>query len=149
MAIMHGVAGACFTLGWFVFADGAWFANRNTSTKYEFVECLPGIFCLLAMIMLMFVNHTAIQGPSDDGFGFGGGESAPEDVMRHKILFFISTLVFLAGLTVAIWMQAAKYKHSDNWWPGLALILQCVALMASSFCLGAAKMTKPPEDNMF
>jgi O-antigen/teichoic acid export membrane protein len=148
MAVLHAAAGAFFSIGWFIFADGAWFAANRNNTKFEFVECLPGIFSMLAMILLLFVNLKAIQGGSGDDM-FGGGGYSPEDTMRHKILFFFAAIVFLAGFTVAIWLQAAKYKSGDNYWPGLALLLQVVCFVASSCCIGGNSLKKPQDDGGF
>ena len=43
MGVFHAAAGALFAIGWFLFADGAAEAKKDDATKYEFVECLPGI----------------------------------------------------------------------------------------------------------
>lgn len=147
MGVLHAAAGALFAIAWFVFADGAWWSKNRTSTTFEFVECLPGILCVVALLMMLAVNMDAIQGGGDGDMFGGGGSVMPEDTMRHKVLFFFGALVFLSGLTVAVWLQAAKYKNSDNWWPGLALLLQCLAMMGSSFCLAANKLVKKNDDD--
>jgi hypothetical protein len=150
MGVFHAAAGALFTIGWFIFADGAAEANKTEKDKYEFVECLPGILCMVAMVMMLVVSIESISdngGGDGDMFGGGGGATDADAVMRHKVLFFFAAMVFLSGLTVAVWLQAAKYKGSDNWWPGVALTLQALCFMGSSFCLGASKLTKPRQDD--
>jgi len=142
MGALHAASGACFAIAWFIFADGAYSAGQSAETQYKFVEWLPGLLCIVAIILFTFVDVTQFQ---QGGGGLMGGMATPEEQMRAKMLFFFAAIVGLAGVTVAIWMWAQNYNDSSKSWPGAALLLQCVMLLTSGGLLVGTKMQKPSD----
>lgn len=144
MGGFHAASGAFFAIAWFLFGDGAYSAGLMAGTSYKFVEWLPGLLCIVAMVLFAFVDTEQLQ---QSGNGIYGGFSTPEDQMRQKILFFFASIVALAGVTVAIWMLAQNYNTSDKSWPGVALLLQSFALIASAGLLVGSKIKRSTDDD--
>lgn len=128
--ILFGLAGASCAIAWFVFFDGLTFAERD-GLPYNFVMWLPGIFSLLATFVFMFADPRDLS--SDDSadmmmMGGGGGGSSDEKANKARIIFFLGACLSLAALSVAIWKITDTYSSSSESWPGVALILQSLAL---------------------
>lgn len=144
MGLWHVAAGGIFAIGWFVFFDGLALARMHGIEPYKFVQWLPGILCLLAMFMFAFVDAKAIQGGNDDDM-FGSTDSS--SVYKAKVIFFLAAFVALGALSIAVWQMSSTYTGSDTW-PGVALALQCVALITCTGFLFVARYRKSTDDMM-
>lgn len=142
MGGLHAASGACFAIAWFIFADGAFSAGQGSGKQYKFVEWLPGLLCVVALILFTFVDVSQFQ---QSGGGLMGGMATPEEQMRAKMMFFFAAIVGLAGVTVAIWMWAQNYNDSSMSWPGAALLLQCVMLLSSAGLLVGTKVKQSSD----
>lgn len=134
-------AGAFFAIAWFVFFDGLTFASRY-SLPYTFPMWLPGIFGVLATIVFLFANPRDIQGEDDWGMG---GVADEDSQNRAKLIFFLGAVLCLAGLSVAIWKLTDTYPNSGTSWPGVALLLQSLALMTMNGLITAGRAQKDEE----
>ena len=128
MGALHGAAGVFFAMSWFLFADGFIFA-RDDGKPFEFMMWLPGILTLVALFMMLLVNPEHISGsPGDDFFSSGFDDASAQ---KAKIIFFLSNVFSLAGISIAIWKMSDTYNTSGATWPGVALMLQCVSMMVA------------------
>lgn len=146
MGTLHGVAGVFFAMSWFVFADGL-ISARQDGKPYEFMMWLPGLLSVLSLFLILMVNPDQVMGsPSDDfmGTGFDNG-----DEQRAKVLFFVAAVFALAGVSVSIWKMSDTYNKSEATWPGVALLMQCVAMMASSGFLFKAGAKSSDQTGFF
>jgi hypothetical protein len=129
MGALHGASGVFFAISWFLFADGLIFA-RDDNKPFEFMMWLPGILCVVSLVLMLMVNPDHIAGsPSDDFMSSGFDDS---EAQKAKILFFISSVLSLAGVSIAIWKMSDTYNTAGATWPGVALLMQCVSMMASA-----------------
>ena len=146
MGLWHVGSGAVFAIGWFIFFDGLAIAKKPSHDHpYQFVAWLPGILSCLAMFMFSFIDAKALRGDDDmDMFGGGGDQSAE---FRSKIIFFFASFIGLAGISVGVWQLSAEYTGKDTW-PGIALVLQCVAILTSCGLLFMARFQKKEDELM-
>mmetsp|Transcript_74732 Transcript_74732/g.86768 ORF Transcript_74732/g.86768 Transcript_74732/m.86768 type:complete len:146 (+) Transcript_74732:33-470(+) len=139
----YAAAGAVFAAAWFVFFDGLTFAARD-DLPYAFPMWLPGIFCLVACIVFMLASPKDVQGEED----FMGGMTDDDAQNRAKVIFFLGSVFCIAGLGVAIWKLTDTYPNSGSSWPGAALVVQSILLIASNGLIIAGR-AQPNEDSIF
>ena len=151
MTLLHISSGAAFAIAWFIFIDGAVMASRGgADTTYRFVEYLPGILNLAAMVLLGFVNPAAFQqGGGETDFMMGGGGDDQRQHMAARSVFFMAVCVSLAGFSIAVWMLSTRYSTAADSWPGIALTLQCCGLMGSGGLPLAARSANKREEETF
>ncbi len=148
MTILHALAGSCFSLSWFLFADGLAKANEITdaSKHFTFVMWLPGLLCMIMIALMALVDISALQGASDDSNMMMGGYTDESTNQKARVLFFVAATFGLAGMSVAIWKMADTYNSSDDSWPGVALLLQVIVMMATCAFLVGARTKKTSDD---
>lgn len=136
-------AGAAFSCAWFAFFDGLTIASRD-GLPYEFQMWLPGILCLMATVVFMFADPKDIQGEED----FMGGMTDETKQNRAKIIFFMASVLCLAGLSVAIWKLSDTYPNAGTSWPGVALLLQSLLMLIMNGLILAGR-AQSNDDGVF
>jgi hypothetical protein len=149
MGLLHISSGAAFALSWFLFIDGAIFAHRGgPAFEYQFVEWLPGVLNLVAMVLCGFVNIDAFkEGGGESAMMMGGGGDDEKRNVAARSVFFMAVCVSLAGLSIAVWMLSTRYSGAGGAWPGIALLLQCCGMMSSGGLLMAARAQDAPQES--
>ena len=140
MGKLHGAAGVFFALSWFLFADGLIFA-RDDGVPYVFLMWLPGILCMVSLVLILLVNPDKIAGSGDDYFSTGFSDAEEQ---KAKILFFLASFVAVSGISIAIWKMSDTYNTAGATYPGVALLLQCVSMIIAMALL--FKAGKGPSD---
>lgn len=141
--VLYASAGVIFAVAWFIFFDGLTFAARY-NLPYAFPMWLPGILSIVASIIFMFANPKDIQGEDD----FMGGMTDDDAQNRAKLIFFLGSVLCLAGLGVAIWKLTDTYPNSGTSWPGAALVLQSIFLIGFNGLVIAGR-AQPDEESIF
>ena len=131
MSALFAASGAIFAASWFVFFDGFVIASRggfvdgDTSTyfhaePFNFLMFLPGLLALLALAVLACVKPEHIVNDESDesieliggGGAFGGDEESA--VIRSKVLFCISFVIFFTGLGLGVWKLIDPYTQGTT-----------------------------------
>ncbi|EFA84152.1 transmembrane protein [Heterostelium album PN500] len=148
--VLAFLAGAFFSIGWFIWIDGHVYENhRNRETdgfgpSIQWVYYLPGIFATVALVMTNIVNIESLSGSS---FLSDEGTST-----KIRIWLFLSFAISFGCVAAAIWIMAAVFmpphnKNSDAEYPGIALTVQNVMIFISSLTLMYSKSRR--EENEF
>lgn len=155
MGVLHGLSGALYIAGIFVFVDGALQSKDKYLSPYIGVDCLPPLLCFLGMLCFAMCNINKIAAPADGddadymAMGYGGGAdegSGACAVAVARVLFFAGTFLMLAGFGVGIWRLVVPYKHHS--WSGWALVLQSVIHMLAAAALKGGERAGQPAPAM-
>ncbi|KAJ2005174.1 Vacuolar protein sorting-associated protein 68 [Coemansia thaxteri] len=127
------VAGALFTLGWWVFIDGLVMSRTsNASVKFGFEDWIPGILCTLGMVITNSIDLTLLR---DDGFGYSGSGLAG----KAKLTLFIGIALLAGGVAGSIAILTIKYivpqVDASVLYIGFTNVVQSVCLLLASIVL--------------
>jgi len=132
------VSGIMFGVGWLILVDGNVYENLVIhKQRIEFWYYVPGIIATVALFMTNIVNLEALNPYS---WLFEDGVST-----RIRAWLFLSFVLNFGAITASIWLLVAKF-HTDDQWPGIAMVLQSVILFISSLLLMWAKSDKGDTD---
>lgn len=130
-------AGALFAASVFVFADGCIDA-RKSPHRYDFSMWLPQITGICAVFLLLFVNPQLVA----DGHSEYGEAS---DVQKAKSLFFMGVLLCFASVGTALWKLIDCYSSAPSAWPGVALVVQSLLIVACNAVMFYARSISSDE----
>ncbi|GAM23304.1 hypothetical protein SAMD00019534_064790 [Acytostelium subglobosum LB1] len=148
MKALPFIAGALFSVGWFLWIDGHVYENvRNNRDHDQFgpsiqwLFYLPGIFATVGLVMANIVNLESLS-----SFSFADEGSAT----KIRVWLFLSFAINFGCIAAAIWIMVANFmpphnKNSDAQYPGIALTVQNVLIFISSLILVYSKSRQEEE----
>lgn len=121
--ILNTVAGTLFGLAWWLMIDAAAYATHaDLEQKLEFVFMLPGIFTTFALMMIVTVDWSILQGFSMDQRAEG----------MVKCWLLAALMIMLCCVFGAIFILADTYANTDNVYGGVAIVLQNFLIIISA-----------------
>eukprot|EP01065_Artemidia_motanka_P036451 TRINITY_DN44377_c0_g1_i1.p1 TRINITY_DN44377_c0_g1~~TRINITY_DN44377_c0_g1_i1.p1 ORF type:complete len:190 (+),score=64.76 TRINITY_DN44377_c0_g1_i1:65-571(+) len=159
--LMSGGSGLLFSVAWLLFVDGFVIARQESDkyagldVGYSFKHWTPGLVGSIGFVMMNMVTPQMLM---------SNHEFDDDAVVKAKVWFFFSVLICFTGLILSIWLMivllgqdayadlgtgqthspAAEKQTCE--WCGVALFLQAILLLISSFLFFSARGKKQSDD---
>jgi len=129
------LAGALFSLGFFVFVDAATYSHSSLNGSLEhitFVDWIPIICSTLGMLVINSIEKTRL---SADSFSYSGSGVA----WKARLVLFLGFALMAGGLAGGVTVMVLKYLFKDfplkTMYMGIANVVANGLVMLSSVVL--------------
>ncbi|RGB29364.1 hypothetical protein C1646_713696 [Rhizophagus diaphanus] len=138
------ISGGLFAIGWWFFIDAVVYSNYLKSDDdsvpvMNFEDWICGILSTIGMIIINLINKSNLTPGNFYGpYGYGG-----EVNMYARLFLFVGFAALAGGLAGSFTILILKYIviESPHTYFGIALIIQNLSIMFSTFILWIAQST--------